>query len=212
MEHFIDTEMMDNGSSEVFGGGYAGRGEGGGGPGSARREKHYHRDYRLPKDEIRDYSSLGNNHNRDLESFPRDLADKYRDRYNQYLNRLERTYPQQVSEEYCDNRATDSRHYTERRKKTVRFNSEGWDTLEEDLELSGVDPSRWTSASSVYYDHELPRGAPPPGGVPTSTTNPGGPPGLAPVGPIPPTNTGRELPGVPGGPPSGPGIGRRIPS
>lgn len=115
--------------------------------GGARREKHYHRDYRLPKDEIRDYG-LG------VEAFPRDLADKYRDRYNQYLNRLERTYANEVSEEYCDTRATDSRSYTERRKKTVRFNSEGWDTLE-DLE-GGVDP-RWTSASSVYYEEEPPR-------------------------------------------------------
>ncbi|XP_076044402.1 rab3 interacting molecule isoform X10 [Oratosquilla oratoria] len=112
-----------------------------------RREKHYHRDYRMPKDEIRDFG-LGNH--RDLESFPRDLPDRYRDRYSQYLDRLERTYPNQVNEEYCDNRATDSRSYTERRKKTVRFNSEGWDTLEEDYEC-GVDP-RWTSASNVYYE------------------------------------------------------------
>lgn len=36
----------------------------------------------------------------------------------------------------------------------MRFNSEGWDTLE-DLE-GGVDP-RWTSASSVYYEEEPPR-------------------------------------------------------
>ncbi|KAK8377512.1 hypothetical protein O3P69_013858 [Scylla paramamosain] len=119
--------------------------------GGARREKHYHRDYRLPKDEIRDYG-LGNH--RDMEGFPRNLADKYRDRYNQYLNRLERTYHNEVSEDYCDNRATDSRSYTERRKKTVRFNSEGWDTFE-DLE-GGVDP-RWTSASSVYYEEPPPR-------------------------------------------------------
>lgn len=143
-------------------------GPGLGEPGGPRREKHYHRDYRLPKDEIRDYG-LGNH--RDLESFPRDLADKYRDRYNQYLNRLERTHHNQVSEDYCDNRATDSRNYTERRKKTVRFNSEGWDTLDEDMEHS-VDP-RWTSASSVYYEDDLPR--PPPMGGVGMTRDPAGP-------------------------------------
>ena len=147
-------------------------------PGGPRRDKHYHRDYRLPKDEIRDYHGLGNN--RDLESFPRDLADKYRDRYNQYVNRLERTYHSDVSEEFCDNRATDSRSYTERRKKTVRFNSEGWDTVEDDVVCGeGVDP-RWTSASNVYYDDHR---------CPPSTVG-----GLSPVGGRDPLPGGRRVP------------------
>lgn len=111
---------------------------------SNRRDRHYHQDYRLPKDEIRDYSFETN---RDLETFPCDLAGRYRDRYNEYVNRLERSYRGHVSEEFCDNRATDARSYTERRKKTVRFNSEGWDTLD-DFD-TGVD-QRWTSVSNVY--------------------------------------------------------------
>lgn len=145
-----------------------------------RREKHYHKDYRKPKDEIRDYrgdvggcsggdvgvSSGGCGVSRDVEPFPSDSFDKYRQRYNQYLNRLERTYPEQVREEFCDNRATDSRSYTERRKKTVRFNSEGWDTLEDDMDPNVVD-SRWTSAHTVYYDEVSPPGPPQPRGAPT---------------------------------------------
>ena len=113
----------------------------------SRREKHYHKDYRTPKDEIRDYPAP-----REGEPFPDEPFDKYRHRYTRYHDHLERTYPQEVREKFCDNRATDTRSYTERRKKTVRFNSEGWENLEEDLDPS-VD-SRWTSAHTVYYDED----------------------------------------------------------
>jgi len=113
---------------------------------STRREKHYHKDYRTPKDEIRDFG--------DVEGFGRDHFSKYRPRYGsgRYLDRSDTTYPPDVREKFSDNRATDSRSYTERRKKTVRFNSEGWEA-EEDLDPSSVDP-RWTSAHTVYYDED----------------------------------------------------------
>lgn len=141
--------------------------------GGGRREKHYHKDYRTPKDEIRDYmgssdtlrcvgdsgsaginSALLNSGSEHISTFSSSSGDnQYNRQYNQYLNRIERTYSQQVQREtFCDNRATDSRSYTERRKKTVRFNSEGWDTPEdENLDQSCVDP-KWSSSQSVYYD------------------------------------------------------------
>ncbi|KAB7503242.1 Regulating synaptic membrane exocytosis protein 2, partial [Armadillidium nasatum] len=112
------------------------------------RERHYHQDYRLPKDEIRDYPF---DPGRNLETFSRDISDKYRDKYNEYVSILDNPYRGHVSEDYCDNRSTDARSYTERRKKTVRFNSEGWDTLD-DFD-TGVD-QRWTSVSNVYYDED----------------------------------------------------------
>ena len=95
----------------------------------------------------------------------RDLPHKYRDRYNQYRVAFD-------SEEYCDNRATDSRSYTERRKKTVRFNSEGWDTVDIN---EGLDPPMWTSASNVYYDdHCCPPCPPAVGGIQGVISPPGG--------------------------------------
>lgn len=57
-----------------------------------------------------------------------------------------------IGNEFC-NRSTDSRRYTERRKKTVRFNSEGWNSFErENLEyIHGLIPSQ-NSGDNVSYD------------------------------------------------------------
>lgn len=140
--------------------------------GGNRREKHYHKAYRKHKDEIRDFMGVqcgdGGDSDvppSDVESFQADNYDKQynRQRFNQYQNNRpdRRTFSRQRREEFCDNKATDSRSYTERRKKTVRFNSEGWNTVEDDDLDQNVD-SRWTSSQSVYYDNDRS----PPGIVP----------------------------------------------
>ncbi|KAA0200282.1 hypothetical protein HAZT_HAZT003079 [Hyalella azteca] len=128
----------------------------------SRREKHYHKDYRKPKDEIRDPISEAEL-SRNSDAFSRPIFSRYRHRQNLYGTRLGKAYPVQVREECCDSRATDNRSYTERRKKTVRFNSEGWDTIEDDLDPSAVEDTRWSSAYNVYYDEErCPPGRPGP--------------------------------------------------
>lgn len=136
----------------------------------SRREKHYHKDYRKPKDEIRDPEE-GAGVSREAELFTRPTFSKYNrhNRYNQYSNRFGKSYSGQARDECCDSRATDNRSYTERRKKTVRFNSEGWDTPEDDMDPPTVDDTRWTSAYSVYYDEDRsPPGRPGPSLAPPS--------------------------------------------
>lgn len=117
---------------------------------SSNRDAHYHHDYRLPKDEIRDYDF---GIKRSIFPFLRNRLNKHELPYSQYQSRPDRPFRSRLSEDFCDNRSMDARSYTERRKKTVRFNSEGWDEYEDEPIDQNVD-NKWSSFSNVYYNEE----------------------------------------------------------
>lgn len=89
---------------------------------NSHRERHYHRYNRTSRDDNRERTNERGC--KELEKFPRDL-NEYRDRYFAFRDRIGKEYSE-LWEETSDPRSSDNRHFTERRKKTVRFDSDDW--------------------------------------------------------------------------------------